>query len=382
MRQYVFVTGIDYVHIDSGPTDFRAYADRRMRWLAKQHPRKKLKFHIFDFWRGVIATRQTGKGTTVKNKDPDDTSHKKIAKGDYKVPDDGPPYFDARDKNTLSIVDVYDKIEAIGKNDAGSLAEVSFFSHGYWEGPILVNSYKDTVFQSGRPEGDTYELPETFRDPDDKDPRPAADFSTLTTNKKQMQAAFASDGYIWIWGCSFPKQLHKLLHDLESDGDFSVRDTDADAKIELRPSQYKELFDNLKGFFSVSGSVSGRVEVRFDRLKFALCRLNKSTYAAQFAQAADTTVYAAAVGTYAVYDDESENPQLLHVERSFGERVRFYRNHLPLTDGPEDRGYVGYPPDLACSRPASMSGSRSGSSGSGSSSSGSGSGSGSGSSSP
>src|SRR5690606_7934274 len=75
---------------------------------------------------------------------------------------------------TMSIVDIYKTVQEIGKNEPKSLVELSFFSHGWMGGPILVNSFDDR--QLHIPVVGRIPVPNGFRDPDDRDPRTALDF--------------------------------------------------------------------------------------------------------------------------------------------------------------------------------------------------------------
>jgi hypothetical protein len=119
---------------------------------------------------------------------------------------------DATTRDILSIADVYRSV-----HDApdGSVLEVSFFSHGWIEGPVLANSSN----RSADPK---------LRDPSDKDGRAAIDFnismgepidSTVTSISRlfRFMASFDPMGVLRTWGCSFDvevsliDQVQKLL---------------------------------------------------------------------------------------------------------------------------------------------------------------------------
>jgi hypothetical protein len=106
----------------------------------------------------------------------------------------------------MSIMDVYKYIQEIGQNEAGSIAELSIFSHGWTVGPILVNSYEREEYQK---KGE--------RDPDDKDGRMNKDFfpPNMSSNDLTLfRKAFDKNAIIWIWGCAFDYLYRDILHQI------------------------------------------------------------------------------------------------------------------------------------------------------------------------
>src|SRR5205814_1820680 len=112
----------------------------------------------------------------------------------------------------------YQAVRDIGASatDKNTLIELSFFSHGWMGGPILVNSFDD---RSTDPSGSPADLAGlTVRDPDDRDARAALDFIAPTMDAAALanfQNAFHPDGFVWIWGCAFPRLVHTLLTKIE-----------------------------------------------------------------------------------------------------------------------------------------------------------------------
>jgi hypothetical protein len=103
--------------------------------------------------------------------------------------------------DSISIVDVYEYIDRIGRDAPGTLAQLHFFSHGYSRGPILLNTDDDVGSKS------------TDRDPGDKDPR-YKDF--LQTNIKgrwpHLPQAFAPGARVKSWGCFTDEYVRKRIN--------------------------------------------------------------------------------------------------------------------------------------------------------------------------
>jgi hypothetical protein len=110
--------------------------------------------------------------------------------------------FNKNPSGVMSITDIYALIQGIGGGaDKGTVIELSFFSHGFMGGPILVNSF------------DTTNDP-VIRDSDDKDARQSKDFQAPTMDAKALgnfKAAFADSAVVWIWGCVFNSAVNKVL---------------------------------------------------------------------------------------------------------------------------------------------------------------------------
>jgi hypothetical protein len=261
----------------------------------------------------------------------------------------------------MSITDAYAKIIDIGSTDPGSLVEFSVFSHGWMGGPILVDSDDDRSLEvtipvlGGAPITRTVDLRgTTARDPDDKDSRAALDFVAPTMDAaalKKFKAAFAADGFAWLWGCAFPHVVHHTLWAMERAkaykssglGDEVVLDMPA---VETGDVDFLEQVLAPKlGKFPSRSSVS----VKFKYLKWAFCVANQSCYAFALATAAGVDVRAAALGTYADYDTGGD--RLMNVVGSFSAHFAFYKNYLGLTFDPEGRRYAVYKSTLTCPSP-------------------------------
>ena len=103
-------------------------------------------------------------------------------------------YFSRNPEGVLSIVDVYKYVIDIGLHNPATVKEISFFCHGWREGPILVDSNERIEYQN-----------RSERDPNDKDAR-IKDFIKPNMSSNDItffRKAFDPNAIIWIWGCSF-----------------------------------------------------------------------------------------------------------------------------------------------------------------------------------
>ncbi|MEZ4505685.1 MAG: hypothetical protein R2848_07420 [Thermomicrobiales bacterium] len=127
-------------------------------------------------------------------------------------------------RGMLGIMEVYAAVRRIGINHPGTLMELSFFSHAWSGGPILVNSTDDRMVTRPAVPPRTIRVPagpfippipvtipgvpETVvalngmdRDPDDYDPR-EIDFwppNLSVDGKKDFRAAYHPSGVNWSW---------------------------------------------------------------------------------------------------------------------------------------------------------------------------------------
>jgi hypothetical protein len=98
--------------------------------------------------------------------------------------------------DSISILHVYQHIDALGQTQPGSVRQLHFFSHGYRDGPVLLNTY-DNI------KGDA-------RDPTDKDPRTKDFLPSNLARFSNFKAAFMRDAYVKAWGCFGSDMVKKL----------------------------------------------------------------------------------------------------------------------------------------------------------------------------
>ena len=97
----------------------------------------------------------------------------------------------------LDILDLYAYLHRIGTDFAKSVAEISIFSHSFFRGPILW----DTFESDGTP---NFRDDPVNRDPNDLDGR-AKDWvagGAVATSFGHLADCLASDGFMKVWGCN------------------------------------------------------------------------------------------------------------------------------------------------------------------------------------
>jgi len=364
MKHYILVAGVDY---EFHGVDFRVLADNRRKLLTQANSAKAdLRFTTFDFRAGtVVVTNVTYPGGVKTESASQTTPFKPIGPANY---DEVTSASGAKHKvfkngqtGIASILDVYAKVREIGAADPGTLAELSFLSHGWMGGPILVNSYDDR--QAILPLPSTGSAPTemlmtitgTNRDPDDHDPRGQFDFVAPTMDAPSLatfRKAFASDAIIWLWGCAFPRVVHHLLWAMERAPTYKSTGLADDDQL-VMDAVTKDDVDYLETFLApLIGRFPSRstITVKFKYLKYAVCAMNAQGYAWQICEAAQVPTRSAALGTYADYDQSGPNP-LMSVDAGFSAHFAFYKNYLGFSFDPDGRHYAIYTPGRACTAP-------------------------------
>jgi hypothetical protein len=192
--QVVLVAGFDY---EQKGVSFADISRNRMARLLKKAPALKIIF--CDFESGEIRSSEVdpkGKRSwkLVKSFTPINSANYTTI-GSRNV-------FNKNQTGTMSITDIYKLVQDIGKNEPGTLIELSFFSHGWMGGPLLVNS-------------DDPNPNHPFRDANDRDPRIFKDFeppNMMTLDKENFSKAFSTTGFTWVWGCAFADIFHQVIH--------------------------------------------------------------------------------------------------------------------------------------------------------------------------
>lgn len=167
-------------------TVFDAHTGRRTRWV-QGHGKPKIKSWAWTSgWCLLDDELQGTRAPMLRNKAP-------ASRGGL---DPGADAF--------SITHVYDYIEHVGRKRPDSLAELSIFSHAYWNGPIIYNTNRRDEYDRG---GTHYPK----RDPLDHDAR-IADFDKGTElDRANMRAAFKSNAFVKIWGCNANRSIIRAI---------------------------------------------------------------------------------------------------------------------------------------------------------------------------
>lgn len=352
MKHIILVAGVDY---EFKGVDFRRFCDNRVTRLLRANTAKEdMTFHIYDIRKGEIVTHEvTYAGSKKLDKVSRATPYREVTRASYEVVvEDGKThhYFKDGQTNIMSVLDVYRAVQRVGVEAAHTLLELSFFSHAWMGGPILVNSHDD-----GQVMGPTQPapslLPPGVRDPDDKDPRAPKDFVPPTMDagaRQSFQNAFYRDGYIWIWGCAFPRVVHELLHKMERHPRY--RDAGlTDDVIFTFTNLRTEHIDLIEEWLGLSFPDRSRIEIAFGALRHLFCLVTRASYTHHIARTARVKTYGAVMGTYSEYDTGSL--PLMNVHSGFARHIRFYETYLGFAFDPEGRRYGEHRPDFSCPAP-------------------------------
>jgi hypothetical protein len=266
--------------------------------------------------------------------------------------------FDKNQSGRMSITDLYAAVEAIGdsKDTAGSLVEVSVFSHGFFDGPILVDSNDASA--------------DTARDPDDKDARAQKDFKSPNMTAAQLAAfksAFAPNAFWWNWDCLFAESYRQVTHRFINSPLYrrtpagTLKDTDK-VTFEFPQDMAEVIYHADVLFFPQGKRVGGRNAGKFKDLSFERTvkeikdffrRRIPSTYNAAVGKAGGIQARGAFPGTYADYEknDPSIKLPLMQIPRSlriygddFTRYLRMWVKDLGFSEDPEGHGYGIFPP--------------------------------------
>jgi hypothetical protein len=353
MKQFILVAGVDY---ERKGVDFRLFCNSRIkRIIAANKAREDLTFQVFDVRAGEVVTHTitypSGKRTeTVAKGAP----FAPVTRANYdRIGSGADAHYHFKDGQTgmISVTDVYAAVRAIGSSAAGTLLELSFFSHAWHGGPILVNSHDDG-FAAGPPAipgGPPTALPiGGARDPDDKDPRGHKDFTPPNMSAAQVaefQAAYHPDAYSWSWGCAFPRVIHEILHKLERHRDYRQTGL-ADATVFVFDNFRADHILRLESVLGMLFLDPRRVELEFKELKRYFCLETEASYTHMLAVNSKRKAFGGVMGTYSEYD--TGRLPLMHVHGGFARHLQFYKNYLGFAFDPERRGYGEFKPAFSC----------------------------------
>ena len=242
--EFVLVAGHDF----HGGVIFRKAAFTRMcdRYgIGKSTLHPSTVFTVFDFSKGHCAqwVRAWGEPEGAHEAWPfwssgwcnmsDEVCGKKEPEFKAELRDKKTDWFlSPDDTDSISILHVYNYLQAAGKERSGTIKELSFFSHSFEFGPSLMNTFDDRE-NMGK-----------MRDPKDRDARAFKDFPTaLETVLKDdnqanpaetwaievmdkaaklakahkddddhFRAAFAPNAHLHVWGCTAHSRFRALLH--------------------------------------------------------------------------------------------------------------------------------------------------------------------------
>lgn len=348
MKTYILiVAGYDYAN---GGVNFSYIADKRRLYLLQQNPSwandPDVVFVRFDVKAGKIE-RNTSNGTT-RSWSPDSGSFTAISRSAHYQSE----HFISADTNVLSITDAYRYVSSLGATEPGTVREFSVMGHGWYGGPVLVNSFERSEFAVG---GSRY--PE--RDPRDKDGR-TKDFTRENmsdTDWNNFQNAFASDGYCWVWGCVFTRAYYNTLYKIMQTPSFKSKafgthqDTDS-FTITVNDSFVTSYYDADRNFFPRDNNERTFTRTLLE-LKNFLKRGMRRAYPGKLAGDTGIECRAAFLGTYSDYERAYPGHNITHaimiVPRHVGvygtdftKTINFFKTYLNMPEDPESRGYGVY----------------------------------------
>jgi hypothetical protein len=364
MEHFLFVAGVDY---EFKGVDFRIFSDNRVRRLiAGNTGKKELRFDVYDVRRGELATTEVSyPGSKKVEKKTITTPFRAVSRAaSYDaVTSNGETHYHFKNGqyDVMSVTDIYAAVSAIGTAAKHSLRELSFFSHGWMGGPILVNSFDDRTgqitipsFLGGPPVPLAYTVPSTNRDPDDRDPRPQLDFIAPTMDAAALSSfsdAFHADGFVWLWGCAFPRLIHQILHKIERNTAYRDSGLANDVDFQLTNLNKDEADLLERALIPAVGAFPDKkkIELKFKHIRHFVCRATQACYAHQLASRTGVSTFGAPLGTYSEYD--SGKLPLMHVHTGFTRHFNFYKNYLGLEFDSEGRHYGKHTPGFTCPVP-------------------------------
>ncbi|MFD3521444.1 hypothetical protein [Streptomyces sp. NPDC058653] len=339
MKQFVLVAGYEK---PPKQLPFRAYCENRVRQhLVANKAKEDLVFQIFDVGKGeVVIRRFTYPGGRQTETVAAVRSFERITRAHY----DGNAFKDEQD-GVMSVLEVYAAVQAIGRAAPGTLMELSFLSHGYAGGPVLVDSTDDGQVERADSAGVRQLILDLGdrRDPDDHDPR-VKDFREVNMRPAEFaafRAAYHPDGFNWSWGCAFNHQVNEILHKMEHHPDYRSAGL-PDTKILLFDNLTRANVANLSLMLGTRFPDHRKVELPFGELKLFFRRHILDSYSHALAVASGRITFGGLIGTFSE-PDGAPRP-LMRVNGRFTRHFTFYRNYFGFGFDPERRGYGAYDP--------------------------------------
>ncbi len=350
MKQYIIlVAGYDF---SNGGVDFSYIADKRRSDLISRNPSWQndpdVIFVRMDVKTGKIEKNSTN-GTSRKwNSEP--TSFTAINRATQYRDN----HFIQAESTVMSITDCYKYVSDIGSTEAGTVQEFSVLGHGWFGGPVIVNTFQRDEYNPG---GDN----SSVRDPWDKDGR-TKDFFAQNMNEadwNNFRNAFAPNGYCWIWGCMFSRAyfdtLNKIMQTTAYRNKTLGSHLDEDLfSISVNANFATSYYNVDPQFFPADVNELTITRSLLDIKRF-LQRGMKRAYPGRFAADTGITCIAAYLGTYAdyerVYPGHSPAHTVMAIPRNmtvygadFTRNINFFKTYLGMAEDAENRGYGIYSP--------------------------------------
>jgi hypothetical protein len=353
--QALIMAGFDY---QGGGVDFAGLArNRQARLLAAN---AQLTVTIMEVGSGkttVSAMKANAAGKLERSVTATQT-HSSVTAANYSGGLHHHTRFDTDQAGRMSITDLYEAVRKVGGDatTAGSLTEVSVFSHGFFGGPVLVDSDDTSVTAA--------------RDPNDKDARVSKDFKAPNASAAQIaafRAAFAPNAFWWNWGCTFTESYRQVTHRFINSPLYSrtgagkLKDTDK-ITFDFPQDMAEEIYGDDTTFFPQTKRVGGPNAGKFKDLVFEqtvkeirefFLRGVADSYHSAVGKAGGIEVRAAFLGTYSDYEENDRRIKLplMTVPRNvavygtdFTRYLTMWVRDFGFKMDPENHGYGIYPP--------------------------------------
>jgi hypothetical protein len=217
MSEVIYVRGGKFCEL-SNDND-KDYTPERHVWHYA-HPRirrQNTTLTLFDFAEGVYKQWSNWGGELPPTKLKYPTKEKTILNGQERCG---------------SIIALYDYIKTVGRTFPRSILELHFFTHGWHEGPVLIDTNEDNDHSDNL----------TERDPKDKDAR-LKDFDISEVLGARggniFKQAFARTGFVKLWGCNYEPEHRDRIRHFYRTHDVRERKQELDAYLRyIRDSTY------------------------------------------------------------------------------------------------------------------------------------------------
>ncbi|MFZ2898074.1 MAG: hypothetical protein WA004_05600 [Saprospiraceae bacterium] len=321
-RQVLLVAGVQY---ENHNEKLVTYCENRINFLWRKEP--DLVCSIFDIAKGELKQKRGKKGAWATVKTYSSVSKKRNYTDKR---------FDKKHAGVISITDAYTFIIDIGRSAPGSLVEFSIFSHGWYGGPILVNSMDTTPTSP-------------FRDPHDKDGRGYKDFSPANmppADLRYFQSAFSPDGKSWMWGCNFAQIYRQVLHRIVKTKGWYKKTKDIEVFTFSFGTDFASNYYTSDPAFFPSAPTTLTFRKTVAEIKDFFRRGINYSYCQQLANAAKKPCFGGLPGTYAE-PHKGGSLWIIPTKRppqsaNFSGYIGFYRIFMAMATDPEKRNYGVY----------------------------------------
>lgn len=305
--KYILLAGLDYPGHANGfklTGDFISYVTKRKNEIIAGNKSSTIEITTISLLQGKIIkeTIVNGKIDSTDTKDYDPITFSKNYPGLNRTPPNH--MFEFNGSNPIKKQDIYKLIEDIGTASPNTLKEFSIYSHAYYDGPILVNSNGNDIANDN-----------DFRRDD------------VTAINSSFGEAFAADGKVVVWGCSFPRILNLLFSRFRKNSKYTLSPID-DAEIFSYPAnhfQQQELINSINKLLGTIYELNKKIDISFLQIKKIAVDQFLRTYAAKFAEEFTIKVVGALPATYA-----NITPNF-HISPDVMANVNFYKNHLGVS---------------------------------------------------